>query len=196
MPRLKLGELLIEQGLIDAKQLASALVHQKRWDRKLGRCLLDLGYIKEKALYETLSKSLNIPIIDLGRIRPETITKGLLKCVPTKVAKDSRVIPLAIQKVQKRDRLIVATPDPLNFEAIRLVRFSSPLPLFVMIAPESDVDWFIQKYYGNSRNSPDYISVVQMKSIGQDPENLNVVESIFEDSLFDSNTKVYPRKKD
>lgn len=196
MAKLKLGEFLIQAGLIDAEQLANALMHQKRWNRKLGRCLLDLGFIKEKTLYESLSKSLNIPVIDLSRIRPETITEKLLKCIPAKVATETKIIPLSIQRIQNRDRLIIGASDPLNYDALRAARLSSPLPLFVMIAPESDIDWFIRRYYYRGRGNKDYISIAKMKGIGRNAENIHIVESIFEDSLFDSNTKIYRPKKD
>jgi type IV pilus assembly protein PilB len=195
MARLKLGELLIERGLIHPDQLEVALTHQQRWNKRLGKCLLDLNFIKEKQLYEILAKSLKVPIIDLTRIRPETITRDLLKTIPQKVARANRVVPLSIQTVRRRERLIVATPDPLNYGALEQVRYTSPLPLFVMIAPESDLDWFIDRYY-SQRASKGYISVVKLKKIGQNDQNLNLVEGIFDDSLFGKHNKTHRPKKD
>lgn len=196
MAKKRLGDVLLDSGEIGQGQLTTALNYQQRWGVKLGRALIDLGFVKEKKLYETLSESLKIPIIDVSRLRPESITAKILGCIPEKVAKKNRIVPLLIQKLQSKDRLVVATSDPLNYEALKEVRFTSPLPLYVMIAPDTDIDWFINRYYERRRVAKNYVSVVQMKRIGQDEHNIQVVESIFEDSMFDSNTKVYRPKKD
>jgi hypothetical protein len=189
MAKLKLGEFLVQEGLIDSYQLDVALENQKRWGKKLGRCLVELNFLKEKALYETLSKSLQIPIIDLTRIKSTAISRQVTQLVPLVLAKTHRVVPLMIREVRGKKRLIVATSDPLNYEGLNEVRFHASQSLFVMIAPDDDIDWFIGRYYARSGSSKGYVSVVELKKIGQSAKQFEVVDSVFEDSLFASNTK-------
>jgi len=61
----KLGEILIEKGLITPEQLKNALEEQARTKEFLGKILLDRNQIKEPDLLTALSEQFNIPIISL-----------------------------------------------------------------------------------------------------------------------------------
>ncbi|MBM2830841.1 MAG: biosis protein MshE [Gammaproteobacteria bacterium] len=67
IPRKKimLGDLLVESKLISKTQLEDALAEQKKSGRKLGRVLIENGYITEDQMLEVLSKQLSIPFVDL-----------------------------------------------------------------------------------------------------------------------------------
>lgn len=67
MPKkVKIGALLVDKGIIDAKQLRKVLAQQKKTGKKFGETLIELGFVKEKTLLEFLSEQLQIPIIDLA----------------------------------------------------------------------------------------------------------------------------------
>ena len=65
MTRKKLGELLIEAGVIDDLSLRSALADQRRWGRPLGRTLVEMRLVDEPVLVDVLAKQLNVDAIDL-----------------------------------------------------------------------------------------------------------------------------------
>lgn len=73
--KIRIGDLLVQNKVISEAQLGTALTEQKRSGRKLGRTLIDLGYIEEEKLLRFLSQQLDIPFIDLRhyKVRPETV---------------------------------------------------------------------------------------------------------------------------
>ncbi len=82
--KIRLGDLLVEKGLITLDQLKFALSEQKKLGRKLGRTLIDLGMIEENNMLKLLSRQLSIPLIDLNnyhykddvaKLLPETIAR-------------------------------------------------------------------------------------------------------------------------
>ena len=75
--KVRLGEMLIQQQLIGAEQLAAALEEQKRSGRKLGRIFVDSGFISEDGLSQALARQLQIPYVNLKQynIRPELVQK-------------------------------------------------------------------------------------------------------------------------
>ena len=75
--KVRLGEMLIQQQLIGAEQLAAALEEQKRSGRKLGRIFVDTGFISEDGLSQALARQLQIPYVNLKQynIRPELVQK-------------------------------------------------------------------------------------------------------------------------
>lgn len=69
-PRKRLGELLVQAGVIDELQLKAALGDQRKWGRPLGQTLVELGFVEENTLMSLLSTQLNIPAIALDQVRP------------------------------------------------------------------------------------------------------------------------------
>ncbi|MBN8554022.1 MAG: hypothetical protein J0L93_01100 [Deltaproteobacteria bacterium] len=145
--RARLGELLIQEGKIDAAQLQAALAQQRRWGRKLGQCLVQLRFITELQLCQTLSKSLRIPLIDITKIDSAKLTKEILSTINLQTARTQRVVPIAVKEIRAKKRLIVATSDPTNYKIFDDIQFRIGQPLLVMVAPDSDIEWFIRKYF-------------------------------------------------
>ncbi|HWQ40084.1 MAG TPA: GspE/PulE family protein [Burkholderiales bacterium] len=75
--KIRLGEILLQQGLLTHEQLQSALTEQKRSGRRLGRVLIDNGYLSEDQIGDALARQLRIPFIDLKHfnLRPEVATR-------------------------------------------------------------------------------------------------------------------------
>ena len=63
----RLGDVLLENGIIDEFQLRSGLAHQKKWGNRLGESLIELGFISENTLMKVLSKFFNIPSLNLAK---------------------------------------------------------------------------------------------------------------------------------
>jgi hypothetical protein len=71
--KIRLGDLLIQQGLLTEEQLKIALDEQKRTGRKLGRVFVESGYVTEAGISQALARQLRIPFIDLNSFTPSLI---------------------------------------------------------------------------------------------------------------------------
>lgn len=200
MKKLRLGEILLSEGKIDAAQLKAALAYQRRWGKKLGSCLVDLNFLSEIDVVQSLARSLRLPLIDLTKIESNKITKDILSMVSLPTARKHRIVPLAEKMIHRKKRLVVASSDPTNYNVFDEVQFKAGLPLLVMLAPDSDIDWFIRKYYLSEGEAlpESYVSGISLiheideSSVFDDPDQIKTeaIESIFADDEFTSQSKV------
>src|SRR3989338_4055484 len=138
----KLGELLVEAGLITQEQLDATLSDEKKEKgKRLGTLLVEKGFATELDIAETIAYQLNIPYIDLHTavIEPEAI-----KLVPEKLARKHIVLPLY---TEKRNILRIAMADPLNMEALDDIRFSTNYQCSPMVATTTDILTAINTHY-------------------------------------------------
>ncbi len=138
--RKRLGDLLVDAGLITAEQLTFAL-NEKSDGQKLGDELLQLGYITEQQLIEVLEFQLGIPHVSLYRYPFDT---QLMSLIPKDFASRNLVIPLK----KEGDRLLVAMADPMDFYTIDDLRLSTGFQIETAIATKDDIMKAINKYYG------------------------------------------------
>lgn len=89
--RIRLGDLLVEHKLISEVQLSAALDEQKKSGHKLGRVLIENGYVKEDEVLNLLSRQLKVPFIDLStfQFKPEVV-----KRLPETAARRFRAVAL------------------------------------------------------------------------------------------------------
>ena len=108
--KIRIGDLLVENGLITQEQLQTALKEQRKLGRKLGQTLIALGYIEEDTLLKLLARQLGIPLIDLRRleVKPEIVNR-----IPETAARRYRALA-----VKEQDgKLIVGMADPTDLFA-------------------------------------------------------------------------------
>lgn len=165
--RKRLGDLLVESGLITEEQLLTAL-KEKGANQKLGEALLDLGFITEQRLIEVLEFQLGIPHVSLYRYPIDT---KILKIVPKEVAKRNMLIPLK----KEGDRLYIAMADPMDFFAIDDLRLSTGFKIETAIASKGDIIKAINKYYDYEHDMVDLFEDEQ-------PVAEQVQEAVEEDS--------------
>lgn len=136
----KLGEILLDSGVITAEQLKKALAEQKETKQRLGKTLVELGFIEEKDMVMALAKQLGIPHLDITSyaIKPE-----VLQMIPPGVAERYQVIP--IDKVDKT--LTVAMVDPLNVFAIDEIKRITGCNIETVVCMESALKESIRHYY-------------------------------------------------
>lgn len=144
----RLGEILLQSGIIDQLQLNTALKYQKEWDRKLGEALVELGFISEPTLCKVLSKFLNVPHVELAQIR---INPAALQRVPKRLAERYGLIPIEIQGDLPRATLLIAMIDPTNLVAIDEVAFTSGCKVKPVVATHSEIEKSIRRHYGDER---------------------------------------------
>ena len=109
--KVRLGDLLIQQGLLTDEQLKIALDEQKRTGRKLGRVFVESGYVTEEGISQALARQLRIPFVDLKNFTPKP---DLIKLLPEAPARRFRAMVLA----QLPDgRLQIGLADPSDLQA-------------------------------------------------------------------------------
>jgi type IV pilus assembly protein PilB len=147
--RKRLGDLLVEAGLITEEQLQEAL-KEKAPSQKLGDALLQRGYITEQQLIEVLEFQLGIPHVSLYRY---PIDPKLTNLVPKEFAKRHMVMPLKAEG----DRLLVAMADPMDFFVIDDLRLSTGFHIETAIASKDDILRAINKYYDIDESMEDFL---------------------------------------
>ena len=108
--KIRLGDLLVEHKLISEVQLKEALEDQKKSGRKLGRILIENGYIQEDDMLQVLSQQLKIPFVDLLHFKFKT---EVVKLIPEIQARRFRAIALS----QDNSGILVGMADPTNIFA-------------------------------------------------------------------------------
>ena len=112
--KVRLGELLVNSGVLSNEQLQQALDNPARQGKKLGEFLVDEGIVSEDDLAKALSKQLDLDMIDLQSIN---VDKEVLNLVPVNVLKKNKIFPFAY-KENNFNVLMVAMADPLDYNAI------------------------------------------------------------------------------
>lgn len=141
----RLGELLVETGLITREQLNQALALQKDDPRRLGEIVVSAGIISEAKVTQVLSQQLSVPWVSLEYV---DFSRQLLNLVSSKTAQEHTLVPIYVRRSkQRRETLYVAIEDPSNQDALDEVADYSGLPVRPMIAPPSDIRAAIRAYY-------------------------------------------------
>ena len=140
---MRLGEMLLERKLITAEDLERALELQKERGDKLGKTLVDLGFIAMRDVLAALSEQLGIPLIAIEgppASSPETET------LSPKFLRQFRCLP-----VGREDHTItLAMADPLDFETIAAVRNCTGLRVNTVLAAEQEILDAIGRYFGEA----------------------------------------------
>lgn len=109
--KVRIGDLLVQTGLISELQLQQALQEQKRTGSKLGRAVIDMGLVSEVKLLTALSEQLQIPFIELRHFK---FDQNLVQSLPEAVARRFRAIVLT----REGGGLLVGMSDPLDLFAL------------------------------------------------------------------------------
>lgn len=137
----RLGDILINSGLITKKQLDEALKERISSNKKLGEVLIELGYVTEKDILKTLEIQLGIPRINLEK---ELINPEVPQLISEDLARRHVVFPF-----KEEDKVLyVAMADPLNFHAIDDLKIATGCGIKPYIATKKSIQIAIEKYYG------------------------------------------------
>jgi type IV pilus assembly protein PilB len=144
--KLKLGEILINEGLINQAQLDEALRFQKLSGRTIGDILVDRGFAKEEDLANALAKQLDIPFVSIkdSSLQPSK-EDALEKIIPQSFARSQLVLPLS----RHLKSLTVALANPLDLLAIDNLKKITGCEINPVIATKSDIREAISKFYGS-----------------------------------------------
>jgi len=137
---LRIGDLLLREGLVTQDQLNKALQEQRNSGTRVGYNLVKLGYVKETDLTRMLARQHRMPAVDLTKFQ---VDPKIAKLIPGELALKHSVLPL------KRDgrTLTVALSDPGHLGVLEDIKFITRLDIFPVIAGEFTLRNAIEKFY-------------------------------------------------
>ncbi|WP_025555701.1 GspE/PulE family protein [Vibrio parahaemolyticus] len=188
--RKRLGDLLVEEGIVSEDQIQQALSAQRSTGQKLGDALIDLGFITEKQMLEFLSQQLGLPLIDLGRA---PVDADAVQILPEVHARRLRAMVVA----RNGGTLRVAMSDPADlFTQESLMNLLGEYNLEFIIASERQLISSFDRYYRRTKEIASFAEQLQAEhqdvqsfdyGIDEaDSEEVTVVKlvnSMFEDAV-------------
>ena len=142
----RLGDLFVREGLIDAQQLQDALADAKESGTRVGFSLVKLGFVGENELTRMLSKQYRLPAVDLEKVE---VDPKIFKLIDGDMAYKHLVLPL------RRVGRTVAMANPSEVEAIDVLRFKTRYDIEPVIVGEFTLRKHLEKYYGVSEDQVD-----------------------------------------
>ncbi|MDY6972524.1 MAG: GspE/PulE family protein [Thermodesulfobacteriota bacterium] len=138
----KLGEMLVEGGLLTEDQVRQALVAKHRSSNlKLGEFLIKQGVLGEAQLVDLLSVQLKIP-----KYRPDKypLDLNLADLIPTEIAQKYHVVPL-----KKRGNLLtIGMTDPMDIRALDTIEVLTNTEVEPVISTEHELNQLLNSLYG------------------------------------------------
>lgn len=152
--------------MINEDHLKAALNEQRKWGGRLGRTVVEMGFVKEADMVRVLAQQLSLRTVDLDQAQlPDRITD----CLRLDLAERYGVFPLGVDA--QGHTLFVATSDPTNVEHVQELEFATNMQLELAVATGSSIDRAIRRYYFGE-------NVVPTATIR--PDELGVNETTFE----------------
>ena len=144
--KLRLGELLVQQGLITQDQLRIALTEQKTQNMPIGRLLVRLGFVTEAVIRDIMARTIGQESIDLSQV---LVDAEALKLVPQEFARRHRLLPIAYDADQ--NLLMVAITEVFNVVALDQLRatLGHSIQMKTVLAGQAQLDEFIDQFYGH-----------------------------------------------
>ncbi len=136
----QLGELLVERGIINAKQLEQALKMQKEDGSLLGQALVALGHATEEEIAHAITAQYGFPFLPL---KGYEIEQDVINMVPENVARQYGIIPLD----KMGDTLTIAMSNPLNMQAAEDIEMLTKSNVQVFVCTLTDLNEAITRYY-------------------------------------------------
>src|SRR3984957_18239377 len=139
----KLGEILIEWGIIPPREVAKALEHAKSKGLRIGEALIDLKLCNESNIYKALAQQHNMEYIDLdkGAVPPNAVN-----LIPDDLMRKYLILPLGMES----GKLRVAIHDPLDFEMLEVLRFRLNKDMRTVLAPKGRIKSILDELFNTS----------------------------------------------
>ena len=158
-----LGQLLRERGLISEDDLKNALALQQEKPDKLGRILIDLGYVAERDVLATISDQLKVPVFGAEYpavpIEPDRL--------PFRFLRTFNVIPVHLEN----NILTLVLADPLDLETQNSIRLRTGFALQIFLACEAEIQAQLERLYGGEENTTEKL-IETLGDFGADDENI------------------------
>jgi type IV pilus assembly protein PilB len=141
--RIRLGESLVEAGLINTAQLDEALARKTTTGERIGEALVALGYITERDLVRTLAKDADIPFLESNELRVDT---AVIPLVTAQAARTNNLVPL---RADGR-ALVVAMSNPFDIGVIRSLERASGRQIRTVTGDPVVISQLVESHYGGN----------------------------------------------
>lgn len=163
--KLRLGELLVQQGLITKDQLAIVLAEQRNSNVPIGRLLVRLGFVTETAIRDIMARTVGQESIDLAQVvaDPEA-----LSLVPEEFARRNHLLPIAYDPADHV--LTIATTEIFNVVALDQLRamLGPQVELKTQLAAEAQLGDYIDQFYGHELSVDGILTEIETGEIDYD----------------------------
>ncbi|MBA7487099.1 hypothetical protein ES705_04660 [subsurface metagenome] len=165
---MKLGEILLEQGLISEDMLAQALEEQQKDGKRIGSTLMKLGFVKEEELLKALSKHFGIESVDL---REHELDESLLKLIPSEIAGKYLVVPVN----RFGHTITLAMINPGDVAAVEDIQFATGFDVVPVVASEDAILEIVREHYDVKKLLSDVMYEIEMADAGE--ANVKVIDN-------------------
>ncbi len=156
--RKRLGEILLDAGVIDGTQLQAALGHQRRWGGRLGQALIDLKMASEEQIVSTLASKLGFERVPVESVEFGPGLELALRLVPHEFAERNQLLPYAADPAS----LWVAMADPTNMGVIDELAFRTGRNVKLSIAGDREIARAIRRLYLGDRRGIEAIAIDEL----------------------------------
>lgn len=137
----RIGEILVERGVITVDQLKEALIIQNKSDKLIGDILVELGYAQEEDIITSLSTQYGIPFLP---VESYDIDQRVMKIVPQELIKKYNFLP--VDKIE--NLLTIAVSDVIDSETVEDIEKKLNCKIQFFLAVPTALKQAIKKYYG------------------------------------------------
>ncbi len=168
----QLGQILVDEGLITAEQLAEAHEIQRTLGKSLGRVLIDKAYVGESDLVRALAQQIGMDFVDLAEreLDPNAVTT-----ISDAIAKRYNVIPIRYEG----DKLVVAMSDPANVFALDDIRTITGRDVKPVVATREDIGQAIRRYH---RMADEIEAIADDLGAEDEPTDLHDLRAVTEEA--------------
>jgi type IV pilus assembly protein PilB len=150
----KIGELLVQEGLVTTDQLNRALDEQRHSGERLGAALVKHGVIDENTLCEFIARQFNCPQVSLSRL---TVRKEIAGLIPLDIMHKYQAVPFGLMG----NTLHVAMPDPGNLFIIDDIRFLTRKNIQIHVASDSVIKQVIGTFFTEDDSLEDILGTLK-----------------------------------
>jgi general secretion pathway protein E len=141
-----IGQVFLERGLIDREELKTALNLQAESGEKIGKLLVDLGYVSERDCLSVVSEHLNIPALSATDYPEVPVVENLFTF---RFMKQCKFVPVALEN----DTLTLAMTDPLDNTTLDSIRQATQYTVRALLGAETEIMDTLEKFYGSSSST-------------------------------------------
>ncbi len=128
--------------MISDEQLKTALKEQQKWGGRLGKILVELGFVTETSLAAVLAQQIELPVIDLDVVALDIRATQLVRL---DLCERYGVFPTSVD--DQTNVLCIATADPINLDHLRAIEFATQMRVSPLVATESAIARAIRRFY-------------------------------------------------
>lgn len=150
----KIGELLIQEGIIDEEQLNRALEEQRQSGERVGAVLIKLGFMTEDRLVDFIAKQFHVPAVNITKL---AIPKEIVTLIPLDISQKYQAIPFGLMG----NTLNVAIADPGNLFVIDDLRFLTRKNIQVHVCSDNAIKKVISQFFAADENLDDVLGMLK-----------------------------------